>query len=701
MQNSPRPYRPLGAVAALLVTATVAVPAPAVAAGRTYHVATTGNDANAGTSPAAAFRTVQRCATAAAGGDTCEIGAGIYRETVTPPRSGTAAAPITFRAAVGASVTVDGTDAVGGWTRDRGSIYRTAVDLSGTAARPYSSTPYPANAELWANQIFVKARMVPEAAYPAPSVDPWSQAFVTSGWSSTRSAGGDCMTPPCSTVLSGTLSYPGFPAFGDLTGAVAYFASGWVALSAEVAGGTVTATNKTVTLRFPRSDDNVMPGGGNNRHFRLVGKKAFLTGENQWYFDPAARQLYFWAPGGGVPAGVYAKKRNYAFDLRGRGFVTVQGIKLFGNTIVTDDATEGVVLDGINGRYLSHWQTAQYDATLPYAGIYDANHRFDSGIVLHGRNNALLNSRLQLSAGNGVNLAGSGHRVSNNLIHDVSYGGTYTAAVSLEVGTNGNAITRNTLHDVGRDAINMNTNAYPNPGYRNNRIAYNNIYGYARMQYDLGGIYVCCDTSLAGSRIDHNRIHDPANTGNGLHFDNGAYDVSVDHNEIWGLKSTGDINHGGNGVNFGGHSNRPPAGSSIPYLRGTFVNNTIVAGKGYPIFNYFATAAQVANTTVRNNVLDGGRPPGQIYGYVTGGNPDDGVNLVTGRSLDGTGTDPRYVDAAAGDHALAVGSPAIDAGAVVAGVTDGHAGSAPDIGAYESGVARWQAGCALSDCGPG
>jgi hypothetical protein len=238
----------------------------------------------------------------------------------------------------------------------------------------------------------------------------------------------------------------------------------------------------------------------------------------------------------------------------------------------------------------------------------------------------------------------------------------------------------------------MNTNAYPNPGYRNNRIAYNDISGYAKVAYDLGGIYACCDTSLAGTRIDHNLIHDPAQTGNGMHFDNGTYDVSVDHNVIWGLKSTGSVNHGGNGINFGGHSNRPPAGSNLPYLRGTFQNNTIVSGKGYTIFNYFANAGSVANTTVRNNILDGARPAGQDYGYIAGGNPNDSTNLVTARSFDNSGTDPLYTAAGSGDFSVQPGSPAIDRGTVIGGITDGYAGSAPDIGAFESGTTRWRAG---------
>jgi hypothetical protein len=652
------------------------------------------SDSNPGTS-AQPFATIQKCATVAAPGDTCHINAGVYRETVVPAVSGTAVAPITFAAVPGATVTIDGTDPVGEWTLDTGNVYRSSVQLSGTAAEPYSSTEYPPDAELWANQVFVGTSAVPEAAYPQPTADPWSQAFV-GGFSSTRSSSSSCMTPPCATLLSGTVTYASFPAFGVMTGATVYFAGGWVALSATVTGGVLTASNHTLSISFPESDAHVFPGGGNDNMFRLVGKRAFLTAANEWFYDPAATTLYFWPSAAGVPTDVFAKKRNYGFNLAGKAFINVSAINLFATTILTDTTSDHVTLDGIRGQYLSQWQTAQYDSSLPLAGIYDANHRFDSGIVLHGTNHVLKNSTLHLSSGNGVTILGSGTTVANNTIYDVGYGGTYTAAIAIEVGSHDLTITNNTLYSTGRDVINMNTNLYPNPGYTNIHIAYNDISEYARIDHDLGGIYACCDTALTGSRIDHNWIHDPANVGNGLHFDNGTYDVSVDHNVIWGLKGTGDVNHGGNGVNFGGHSNAPPPGSKLPYLKGVFYNNTIVAGLNETIFNYFATAADDANMTVRNNILDGAQPAGQTFGYVAGGAPVQDHNLITAYSDNGTGTNPMYTARATRDFTLLPASPAINAGVILPGVTDGYVGSLPDEGAYEYGQSRWVAGSTIA-----
>jgi hypothetical protein len=636
------------------------------------------DDTNPGTS-AQPFATISKCASVALAGETCHIREGVYRETVIPAHSGVAAAPITFAAVSGVQVTIDGTDAVSGWTLDSGSVYAASVQLSGTAAQPYSSTQYPSNEELWANQVFGGTTMVQEAAYPAPSSDIWVQNYTA--FSATSSSSDTCITPPCTTIATGTLSINGAPALGDMTGAIALFAGGWVALSAIVTSGSL---DSSMNISFPVSDAKVYPGGGNDSKLRLVGKKGFLSAENQWYYDAGAEALYLWAVGGVPPDNVRAKKRNYGFDLRGKNYVNIANITLFATTIATDDSSSNISLDGIRGQFLSHWQTAQYDSTLPYAGIYDSNHRLDSGVLLHGSNNVLKNSVLHLSAGNGVSLRGSGHTVDNCNIYDVGYAGTYAAAVTIEVGSHDAKILNNTLYSAGRDAVNMTTNAYPNPGYLGIEIGYNNIYDYARLTNNSGGVFACCDTSLAGGRIHHNWVHEPDNLGNGFKFDNGTYDIAVDHNVLWGLL--------GCGISWGGHTNRPPTGSSLPYLKGTVYNNTIISGTNDTICNYFAAAAQVANMTVRNNILDGYHVTGQNFGYIAGGTPVEDHNLVTLYSVDGSGTSPGYSNPAVFDLTLRSTSPAIDSGIGIPGITDGYVGTAPDQGAYEFGQATWVAG---------
>lgn len=93
----------------------------------TLHVAVSGSDRADGT-PGAPLRTIQRAARAALPGDTVLVHAGTYREWVRPVRGGVADdCRITFAAAPGEHVTITGSEAVTGWVREHGSVWRADV----------------------------------------------------------------------------------------------------------------------------------------------------------------------------------------------------------------------------------------------------------------------------------------------------------------------------------------------------------------------------------------------------------------------------------------------------------------------------------------------------------------------------------------------------------------------------------------------
>lgn len=76
------------------------------------------------------FTTIQAALDAAWPGDVVEIPDGHYHENIVFPRSGTAAAPITLRAATGAHVIIDGADPQLQTTNTRWSTYRAATSTS-------------------------------------------------------------------------------------------------------------------------------------------------------------------------------------------------------------------------------------------------------------------------------------------------------------------------------------------------------------------------------------------------------------------------------------------------------------------------------------------------------------------------------------------------------------------------------------------
>src|SRR5204862_58939 len=58
------------------------------------------------------------------------------------------------------------------------------------------------------------------------------------------------------------------------------------------------------------------------------------------------------------------------------------------------------------------------------------------------------------------------------------------------------------------------------------------------------------------------------------------------------------------------------------------------------------------------------------------------------------GTEAMFVNPSGNDYQLKDGSPAIDAGVVLAPYTDGYAGARPDAGAFEFGRPQWAGGAA-------
>ena len=105
------------------------------------------DDANPGTR-AAPFKTLGKACELAMPGDVVRIGAGTYRETLRPARSGEAGKPIRFVSDPGQRPVLSGTEELtGAWEIHHGSIYKLRTDLTFI-------------------QLFIDGRMMPEARWP-------------------------------------------------------------------------------------------------------------------------------------------------------------------------------------------------------------------------------------------------------------------------------------------------------------------------------------------------------------------------------------------------------------------------------------------------------------------------------------------------------------------------------------------------------
>jgi uncharacterized protein (TIGR03437 family) len=473
----------------------------------TSYVSSAGNDANAG-GLAQPYLTIQKCATTVYGGSTCLIRAGTYPESVTP-NSG-----ITIMLYKGESVTIDGTDPVTGWTVYQRSIYSAPVAMSLADG----------------NQVFVWNQMMTEASWPN---------------------GNDLFHVNWATAAAGTtttqLVDPNLPNI-DWTGATITFWSGPDPNSFET--GIVSASSEgqlTYSLSsVPQCPQDGSPYGAlvcpqPGGYYYLSGALGALDAPGEWFYDSTAHVLYFWAPGGVNPSslGVYAKQRQYAFDLSGASNVTVEHVNIFASTINTDSSSTSDTLNGINASYVSHSTTLNDYPGSPSS--FKFSQTLNTGIILMGSGDVLENSTIAFSAGNGVAVQGSNNTVKNNLIHHVDYMGTEAAGVY--VAGPGHEIQNNTIYATGRSAIRADGTSAPGPT-NNLDVSYNNIFNNMMLSYDAGGFYTY-GYAVTSSEIHNNWFHDthslvlaPPGTIHGLslagvYLDDFSTGWTVDQNVIW------------------------------------------------------------------------------------------------------------------------------------------------------------------------
>ncbi|MFT3772446.1 MAG: MopE-related protein [Minicystis sp.] len=128
------------------------------------------------------------------------------------------------------------------------------------------------------------------------------------------------------------------------------------------------------------------------------------------------------------------------------------------------------------------------------------------------------------------------------------------------------------------------------------------------------------------------------------------------------------------------------ANIALNYTSVALNNLTVAKSSGAGIYSY-GSSPNVRNTIVAYNgtyglVAAGGGAPSFTYGD-TFGNPSNNSGWTPGTAS--KALDPQFTNYIGGDYHLNPGSPAIDAGTVISGLS--YLGTAPDMGAVEFGAA--------------
>ncbi|MEP7377988.1 MAG: right-handed parallel beta-helix repeat-containing protein [Chloroflexota bacterium] len=220
----------------------------------------------------------------------------------------------------------------------------------------------------------------------------------------------------------------------------------------------------------------------------------------------------------------------------------------------------------------------------------------------------------------------------------VSYDYGYDGGAFSVFGASNWTITDNTIWD-NRTVLESGTDANKTP-CNNGRFTRNVIYGATTVDVSKGMILRCASNTI----VANNTFHDLQVFVFDISHNKGGWGASID-----GLQIVNNIIWVTSGKAYGIETWPLPASVVIDY------NLVYNSGSGY-----VATVVGIGGTTSL-----------------------DTFSSWTGFEVHGIVVSPGFVNAAAHDYHLTAGSPALDSGRNVPGVTDSYSGAAPDRGAIE------------------
>jgi len=626
-----RTTRVAAAIAALILMES------AMAAERTYHVATTGIDANAG-GEAKPFRTIQHAADLMRAGDTCIVHAGTYRETVTVKTSGAEGKPIRFTAAAGEEVILDGTEPIqGAWEVHEGAICRTTVDRA-------------------FEQLFVDGRMMIEARWPSIR---FREIFARKGWRKTGKGS-----------RYGTIVDPGLAKTGiDWTGALATLnvAHQFFTWSRRVTKHAVGADTFTYPKNLPvitHYANNTRPWEQNQ--YYLSGSPGALDQPGEWFLDEKTKTLSLWTLDGDDPSkhAVTAKARTYGFEAEGVKHVELSGFRFFGCTFRFGGCDHCVIDD-------CHLLFPTYTRDLTDLG---APVKPTPSTFVSGDHNSVRGSSLAFASGHGLTVLGSHNLVEECLVRDVCWNGSLKY-VGIRLGpmpgreAEGQSVVRRcTVFNGGNTLVSV--------GHMPKMtVAYCHIHDGGKACKDVSLLYTQLPL-IEGTVFHHNWVHGcrAPHIALGIRGDDQTRGLTVHHNVVWDCGWVGIVVKGDR--NRVHHNTCFRNGKADIIMRDRPEPRKPWRKKQWPLLK-----VQNANSEAFNNV---GR---RMTSGLWGGPP---LKCRTGTNY--TGRAPMLADPKAGDFRPRDGSPLIDAGTPVEGFTGPFVGKAPDIGACEHGAVPWTPG---------
>ncbi len=401
--------------------------------------------------------------------------------------------------------------------------------------------------------------------------------------------------------------------------------------------------------------------------YYLEGKIDLLNTQNEWFYNATTKKLSVW----GDPTGkdIKGKVQSYVFTMNNCSNITLENLNFFATTISATRSAD-ITVNNCLFSYSSCSKRMLGVTTHPLTT------ELSNGQLFSGNNNQPANFKFfqclfEHTDGEAIVLHGPDNIIEDCYFHHIDYSCGSLRYLQNSIINRGRNCTfkNNTVHTASASSV-LSLGDAP-------IISYNDISNNGMLQDDGALVQLPGQSSVPGSEIHHNWLHDSVKYG--VRYDAPVLNPEIagtngliHHNVLWnlpkGMMIKGDVHKIYNNTSFD--------------INGVDV---IILDEDYPDP---LGGSSNTSTILRNNLA------GKISGHrqnpqTPPGIEDHNVFSTTNDSFDSSAllTGPENKNFTPISSALEL----IDAGVVIAGITDGYLGSAPDIGAYEVGDS-WTAG---------
>ena len=392
----------------------------------------------------------------------------------------------------------------------------------------------------------------------------------------------------------------------------------------------------------------------------LYGKKEFLNDEYEWYLKN--KELYLISSENPNDKKIEIRESLYVFSLENLKNVTISNISFFGGNINLSESENCKIKNCVflyPTPFFSFFEgfekfNTHFDENnTPY--VIEPSNWSGKGITISGKKNTIENCYIAHSWGDGITIWGENQLIKNNIIEDCDWISNDCANVTI-TGKNHTFI-NNSLSKSSRSLL-------IHRDIENSIINYNEFSKNGFNCEDLGmtASYI---SDGKNTEIAYNYLHDSKAQirSHGIYLDNGNSNYKVHHNIISNILNAIQLNI--------------PAKNILVY------NNSIYKCKN-SMGSWGALTAEFSNIKTFNNITNSPTKSKFVLPFI--GTQQDSNHIYFDNNI--------FVDPANHNFQLRKNSYPIDRGIKNEYTTD-YKGSAPDMGALESGIPPWKYGSSL------